>query len=180
MANPQTRERAPQAPISRSSVPVIALVFVLIFAVSQTFLALLFARGHLDWLIKATTVLAGNAIAFVGIPATVSGNQITLSNHVLEIVPDCTGISLAALYASLVVAYPLSWRTRLVALAVGMPVIAVANLLRLLAVALASEYLSAQAFDFAHDYLFMGTMVLLVVALWVAWLQMAKTRASRS
>jgi exosortase/archaeosortase family protein len=173
-------QQVPRAPIGRSSLPVIAAIFVVTFAIAQILLALLFANGYLDWLIELTTVVAAGLITSLGIPATVSGNQITMTNHILEIVPDCTGLTLAALYASLVIAYPLSWTTRLYALAVGVPVIAVANMLRLLAVALASEHLSAEVFDFAHDYLFMGIMVLVVIALWAAWLQVARTRATRT
>jgi exosortase/archaeosortase family protein len=173
-------QRAPRAPVGRSSLPVIATIFVVTFAIAQIILAVAFANGYLDWLIEATTVVAGGLITSLGIPAAVAGNQITMTNHVLEIVPDCTGISLAALYASLVIAYPLSWATRLTALAVGLPVIAAANMLRLLAVALASEHLSGEVFDFAHDYLFMGVMVLVVVALWAAWLQVARTRATKT
>ena len=172
--------QAPRAPLGRSSIPVIAAIFLLTFAAAQVTLALLFENGYLDGLIDVTTIVAGRLIALAGIPATVSGNEITMSNHVLKIVPDCTGVSLAALYASLIVAYPLSARTRLSAIAIGLPVIAVANMLRLLAVAVASEYLSSDVFQFAHDYLFMGVMILVVVGLWIAWLQVARNHAART
>ncbi len=78
------------------------------------------------------------------------------------------------------IAYPLSVRTRLLALAVGLPVIAVANMLRLLGVAVASEHLNAATFAFAHDYLFKIAMVLVVVALWVSWLEAARGHASKA
>jgi exosortase/archaeosortase family protein len=80
-----------------------------------------------------------------------------------------------ALYVALVVAHPMSSRMRLIGLAVGLPAIALGNLLRLLGVAFASEHLSQPAFAFAHDFVFKVVMVLFIVALW-GWLLLAARR----
>ncbi|MDY0088322.1 MAG: exosortase/archaeosortase family protein [Coriobacteriia bacterium] len=81
---------------------------------------------------------------------------------------------------AVIVAYPLSVKTRGLALVVGIPVIAVANMVRLVGGALASQYLSSSMFDFLHDYLFKVAMILVVVVLWAVWLQMARVHASKS
>ena len=65
-------------------------------------------------------------------------------------------------------------------LAVGLPIIALANLLRLVAAAYASEHLNAATFTFTHDYLFKVGMILVVVALWASWLQMAGGHESKA
>lgn len=161
----------------RGSLVAVTLVFVLVFTVFESAIWAVESAGGLLALMDLTTRAAGLLIGWVGIHATLSGNQIFLATRVLEIDVDCTAISIAALYAALVIAYPLSIRTRLLALAVGVPVIAVVNLLRLVAVAVASEHLNPVAFSFAHDYLFKVAMVLVVVALWASWLQIARDNA---
>lgn len=173
-----SREQAGGKALNRSSLPVIAAIFVLTFAAAQVAIILLFERGHLQWLIDATAAATATLISLAGIPFTRAGDELIMTNHVLKIVLDCTGLSIAALYISLVVAYPLSTRTRTLAVVVGLPVIAVANMARLLGVAFASEYLSPGVFQFVHDYLFMVFMMLVVVGLWAAWLQMARAHAT--
>lgn len=161
----------------RGSLAVVAVAFILVFTVFQASIVLAETTGRMGWLMDSTAKAAGLLIDAVGIPATVLGNRILLATSTLQIDIDCTGIAIAALYSALVIAYPLAARTRLLALAVGIPVIAIVNLLRLLGVAVAVEHLSPTAFGFVHDYLFKVAMMLVVVGLWAAWLQIARGHA---
>jgi exosortase/archaeosortase family protein len=163
--------------LRRGSLAVVTAVFVLLFSVFAFAVLFAGASGYLGWLMTWTTRAAGFLIVSFGIPATILGNQIHLATRTLQIDIDCTAILIVALYASLVIAYPLSIRTRLLALLVGIPVIAVVNLLRLLGVAVAVEHLGPAAFAFVHDFLFKVGMVLVVVGLWAGWLQMARGHA---
>jgi len=162
---------------SRNSLTVVTLTFVLVFALFESLIWAAAMSGRLDWLMELTARAAAVLIHGVGIPATLLGNQILLTSRILQIDLDCTALPIAALYSALVIAYPLPIRMRLLALGVGLPVIAVANLLRLLGVAFASEYLSPDVFIFAHEYLFKIVMVFVVVALWAVWLQIARGHA---
>jgi len=128
-------------------------------------------------LMNGTAQVAAVLVRGVGIPVTVVGNQMALASRILQIDVDCTALAIAAVYVALVVAYPLAVRTKMLALVVGIPVIAVTNLLRLVAVAVASEHLSPALFSFVHDYLFKVVMVLVVVGLWAAWLEIARSHA---
>jgi exosortase/archaeosortase family protein len=161
----------------RNSLITTSVVFLLVFTAFEIGIWVANARGGLDSLMELTARIAGQLTVFIGIPATVVGNSILLSSHTLRIDPDCTAIAIVALYSALVIAYPLAARTRALALVVGIPVILFANLLRLLAVAVASQYLGQAAFAFAHDYLFKVVMVFVVVALWAMWLQIARGHA---
>jgi exosortase/archaeosortase family protein len=163
--------------LRRNSLVTTSVVFLLVFTVLEGAIWVVTATGGLDSLMKLTARVAGQLTVFIGIPATVVGKDILLSRHTLRIDPDCTAIAIVALYSALVIAYPLSARTRALALLVGIPVILVANILRLIAVAVASEYLGQAAFAFAHDYLFKVVMILVVVALWATWLQIARGNA---
>jgi exosortase/archaeosortase family protein len=163
--------------IRRNALVVVAVSFILVFLVFESVIWAAAVTGRLDWLMAWNTQAAAVLIKAVGIPLTVAGNQIVLASRILRIDLDCTALPIAALYSALVIVYPLPIRSRLLALAVGLPVIAVANLLRLLGVAVASESMSPSVFIFAHEYLFKIVMVLVVVALWVGWLQMAQGNA---
>jgi exosortase/archaeosortase family protein len=167
--------RIPQ--IRRDSLATVATIFILVFLVFEAAIWAAALSGRLDWLMYANARAATALIRGVGIPATLSGNQIFLATRTLRIDLDCTALPIAALYSALVIAYPLPIRSRLLALGIGLPVIAIANLLRLLGVAVASEYMSPQVFVFAHEYLFKIAMVFVVVALWAVWLQMARGNA---
>jgi len=164
----------------RNSLATIGIIFVLVFALLQALLFVLEAGDHVEWLTDVTALTMGAIVGWMGIPVSVSGHMVTMSNHVLAIDYDCTGLAIVTLYSALVVAYPLNARTRLLALGVGIPAIAVANMGRLVGVALASQYLGQDVFLFVHDYLFKVVMVLVVVGLWAVWLQMARTHAARA
>lgn len=153
---------------------IVAIKFVVYYAIGQTVAWLLAFSGRMNpllaWMASGLTVCA-NA---TGVVATQVGNQVMLAERTLRIDPDCTGISLMLVYAALVLAYPLGWKRRLLALALGLPVLIAVNSLRLLAVAQLSGRLDPEAFMFAHDYLFKVGMVAVVVGLWAVFLLSAR------
>lgn len=175
-------EHAPfeRRPLDRGSLAVIAIVFAVVFLLLLGLSLALEFRGYMDWLMEGNAAILKTIVSWLGIPATRVGRDVYLQNHTLSVAYDCTAITIMALYTAVIVAYPLSAKTRGLALAVGIPVIAVANIVRLVGGALASQYLSSSMFDFLHDYLFKVAMILVVVVLWAVWLQMARTHASKS
>lgn len=174
------RSPVPSRAFNRNSLAVIAVFFLVVFALSQVAIYLLEVSGHLDWLMTGTATITAFFVDSLGIPVVLSGKQLLLANHILQIDLDCTGLTIASLYVALVIAYPLSARNRFLAIAAGLPVIVIANFARLIGVAFASEYLEASRFKFVHDYLFMVFMMLVVIGLWATWLQIARTRASQT
>ncbi len=86
-------------------------------------------------------------------------------------------MSLFAVFVALVLAYPVSWRSRLLAIVVGGPALFAANITRLVGVAWASELLDGRSFYVVHDYLFEFGMVFVVLAMWAAWLSLARRTA---
>jgi exosortase/archaeosortase family protein len=156
----------------------VVLVFTATYAALQ---ALVWFMGSMGWLeptLAYTASLTGWCSRLTGVPAVVSGTEVALATRILRIDPQCTAVSLAMLYAALVVAYPLGLRQKLVALGVGLPVLFAANLGRLTAVAHLSGLLDDDGFMFVHDYLFMIAMMAVVIGLWVFFLAWARRRVS--
>ena len=145
------------------------LVFLGIYALFEFGLIAAGLAGLLDAPIHATASLTYSLVRLTGLPAVASGNQIVLSNRVLLINADCTGFFIIAVFAALVLAHPAPWREKGLALMVGVPVILVANLVRLVAVAHVAVSFPA-AFTVVHDYIFQVGMVLLAAAVWWWWL----------
>jgi exosortase/archaeosortase family protein len=160
-----------KARFSRDSLLVQALIFVAVFGALEAVIWYLGVNNQLTWLLEGTAQVTARLVGLMGIPVTLNGIQLTLPRHILEIDIDCTAIQLAAVYVALVFARAASAKSRLVALGVGLPAIFVANQLRLLGVALASENLPESTFLFVHDYLFKVVMVLVIGALWLWWMQ---------
>jgi archaeosortase B (VPXXXP-CTERM-specific) len=113
-----------------------------------------------------TASVAGSLVAAAGVDNVVDANYIYLDKRTLLVGRDCTAAYLIAVYAALVLTYPSSRRDKLVAFAIGVPVLLAANMARLVGAGLVAEYLPRQ-FDVIHDYLF---QVLLAIAVLFAWL----------
>jgi len=156
----------------------VAVTFVVIFLALQAAVWTLTLQGVFDPIMRGTAVLTGVCSNGTGVPAIVSGEQIFLTNRILRIDLDCTGISLAMVYAALVLAYPLNWRRKLVGLGVGIPALLLANLVRLIAVVQLSGPLEDWAFLFVPYYLFKVAMIAVVTGLWAAYLVCARRHAS--
>lgn len=152
-------------------------VFVLILAVLLPLS--LFSGGWSGWL-PITHVLAaaaGSASRMAGLDAVVEGSSILLPSRTLVVDPQCTAVDVLIVYVAIVLAYPIAWRKRLLALVTGAAVLQTANLIRLVGVAWASEALSDRAFYLVHDYLFEFGMVFVMLLMWAASLSYARRTA---
>lgn len=160
--------------LPRNSAQRVAAFFALILAV---LLSLTMVSGDWTGWTSITSAIARTAGALdrsLGLPATVQGSMIHLPSRTLAVDPECTAVTLLVVYASLVLAYPLPWRTRLAALLAGAALLQVANVGRLVGVSYASELLPDRQFFMVHDYLFEVGMVFVVLIMWVVWLSIAR------
>jgi len=156
----------------------VAIAFVVLYAVFQSLVWFLIYRNALGPLLTTTAHIAGALFNITGVPAKVLDNEILLTSRTLRIDPDCTGVSLMALYAALVLAYPFTVRRRVIGLLAGLPALLVANMVRLDFVAQASQRLDERGFAFVHDYLFQIVMVGVVIGLWAVYLVSARRNAT--
>jgi exosortase/archaeosortase family protein len=167
-----------QAQSSKSDGAVAGLVvrFAAYFAVFSALILFLDSRGLLRWLQDVTAIASDAGVRMLGIGTVRNGTLIHLSQRVLAIDLACTAVFIMALYAALVLAYPVSARDRLVGIVVGIAIISVGNVLRIVAAAVVAQT-APPLFTFFHDYLFQVGMVLLTVAAWAAWLLYLKRHA---
>ena len=169
---------APDEPLSPDAgLLKVALRFFGIYAILQLATWYVAYLGYFDAVVQVTARITGACSRLTGVPAIASGYEVFLASRVLRIDVACTGISLMLIYAALVLAYPLGIERKLIGLLVGLPVLAVVNVLRLTAVAQLSGRLNDKAFYFVHDFLFEAVMAAAVIVLWGLYLAWAKRHA---
>lgn len=153
------------------------MVFVLLLAVLLPLTTLGAGWSGWDPITAAVAAAGGAGARMLGLKASVAGNVIHLPSRSLVIDPQCTAVTLLAVYVALVFAYPVRWGMRLLAIAVGVPVLLAVNIMRLVGVAWASELLAGRSFYVVHDYLFEFGMVFVVLMMWAVWLSLARRTA---
>lgn len=94
----------------------------------------------------------------------------------VEIVSDCSPHMPYLIFAAVVLAFPASWRRRLLGLAAGALVIHAFNVVRILAL-IAVLVWRRSWFDFAHVYLWQTGTILVVFATFALWLKSLAPRA---
>jgi archaeosortase B (VPXXXP-CTERM-specific) len=151
-----------------------AVAFVALTLGFESVLLALNGAGALTPLIEATAHASGVLIALSGVPVTVLGDEVFLSQRILLINLECTGVYIMAAYAALVIVWPAGWRAKAVGIAVGLPAITIANVVRLVLVAQVAERLPG-SFDLLHDYLFQVALVMIAAAVWVVWISRVRS-----
>jgi exosortase H (IPTLxxWG-CTERM-specific) len=106
----------------------------------------------------------------LGDGAEVIGKTVSFNGFNVIVIGECAGLMEFMMFAAAVVAYPAKSRSRLIGLLVGIPVLFGINVFRIMALLLIGKY-EPTLFNFAHVYLWQGTMVLMIGGLWIAWVR---------
>ena len=104
----------------------------------------------------------------VGGVAVSQGQDIIINDLVITINHECTGIFVIMLFTSFVLAYPASWRARLVGLGIGIPLFFAVNIFRLATLARIVEVYPG-AFFYLHEYVWQGILTVVVLVGAIAW-----------
>jgi exosortase/archaeosortase family protein len=82
---------------------------------------------------------------------------------------NCTGFLLITTFIACVLAYPGTWRAKFVGIIFGVPLLWVANLLRLVHLFYLGVYIP-EAFAHAHEVLWQWILAGTFIALWLTWI----------
>jgi exosortase H (IPTLxxWG-CTERM-specific) len=116
-----------------------------------------------------TAACVAEALDLLGQDAVAVGQTVSVrSGMSFQIIYHCSGLFLMSIFAAAVLAYPARTRERLLGLALGLPLLFAANVLRLAVLGVVGRYFPAY-FDLSHEYLWQGLFVVLVLFLWVQW-----------
>ncbi|HXF40171.1 MAG TPA: exosortase H [Blastocatellia bacterium] len=153
-----------------------AIRFLALFALIFGVLYLVFgiAPGVRLGIIKPYTGLLARAVTAIvnifGAAASVNDTQVLSARASIDIEMGCDGVEASCLFLAGVLAFPTSWRARLIGFAVGVPLIHLINLARLVGLYYAGVYFPGIVEEL-HVYVAQTLVILLSTALLIIWLE---------
>lgn len=160
------------------------LRFFLLFIVLQL---TLFGVNMLNWVqthlvLPWTALLARVCAAMVttfDATAAAAGKVLwnTVTGFGVSIEPGCNGIEACIVLFAAIVAFPASWRHKLIGLGAGFVAVQGLNIVRVISLFYLGQW-STPVFNFAHEYLWQALIMLDVLVVWLLWVRAgAKSQA---
>ena len=140
------------------------LVLASIFAWAVTLPSRL--GGPQRWIAGAATALAHVG----GSTAKVHGDQISAAGLVVDINYECTGVYVLLILFVFLLAYPATWRARLIGAALGIVALTALNIFRIAVLVRVAE-LQPSLFGYLHEYVWQGIFLVLTIAYAMTWVE---------
>lgn len=106
-------------------------------------------------------------------PAVVAqGNvlQSTRNGFAVSIVAGCNGIEASIVLVAAILAFPATWKRKLVGLAIGIVAVQGLNIIRVISLFYLGQW-SFDAFEWAHLYVWQALIMLDVLIVWLLWMR---------
>ncbi|PWW44416.1 exosortase H [Melaminivora alkalimesophila] len=150
--------------------------FLLFLAVQLS----LFGLNMLNWVqqhavLPWTALLARICAALVtwfDSTASASGKVLwnTATGFGVSIEAGCNGIEACIVLFAAIIAFPATWRHRLIGFAAGFAAVQALNVVRVISLFYLGQW-STSAFDFAHEFLWQALIMLDVLVVWLLWVR---------
>ncbi len=112
--------------------------------------------------------VSGGVLNVMGQHTTLEGTVIRNRRFAVNIRNGCNGVETMLIFLAAVLAFPASWRARLLGLGFGIVGIQLVNLVRVVALFLTGAYLP-KLFDTSHTVIWQTLVILFGVLVWVYW-----------
>jgi exosortase H (IPTLxxWG-CTERM-specific) len=155
-------------------------LYALVLTVSFGVLAL---RPVNDGVVNPYTTLVAHEAKVVlnlfGEGAVVSGQVLSSPRFSVAIHNGCNGLEAILIFVSGVVAFPASWRSKLIGIVLGFAAIQVFNVVRIVSLYYVGV-LEPAWFSVSHVFVWQSLVIVFAVVLWLVWIRTyALTAASR-
>ena len=129
----------------------------------------------------ATAAVAASTTSLLGLPATRSGTLVLVKGGAVtyDITAGCTGLFIGLLLVTAVVAYPSTWRQKLPAVGLGVPLLLACNVVRLASMGFVGVYVPS-LYEDLHLVYWQALLVLFVGIGFYAWTRSLNSRPSAS
>jgi len=144
------------------------LIFFVIILTAEYFMFYMLAPDFADWQRFGTAKVLFAILNLFGLPITLSKDIITIGKAALRIVYECTGGFAFFIFSSATLAYPNTWKNKILAQIIGLVGIFILNIVRLVMISLVA-YKSISAFHFIHKYLWQVTFPVVVILMFILW-----------
>jgi exosortase H (IPTLxxWG-CTERM-specific) len=144
-------------------------LFVVLLGGSFALISLNWVNDHaVEPFTAGVARLSGATLNLLGQQVAMRGTVIQGRSFAVNIRNGCNGIEALLIFLSAVLAFPASWKSRLLGLTLGTAAIQAVNLLRVIALFLTGVYFP-KLFDASHTVIWQSLVILVGVLLWVFW-----------
>lgn len=170
------------ADLVRDNFPIIRFVLTTFVA-----LVLLFYILHQEWMVQHVvtpythfiTSLSRLGLRIIGVDAGGTGERITSPQFSVAIKNICNGLEVTAIFLATVLGFPSSWKSKIVGLGVGYPLIFLINIIRIM-VLFVLGYKMPSVFEAVHYYYAQAFVIMATVGIWLFWVMKYSTYGSKT
>jgi exosortase H (IPTLxxWG-CTERM-specific) len=120
-------------------------------------------------------IMTAKILKTVNMSCTYQGSIISLPGIALDVKFGCNGLEAVMIYSVAVIAFPASWKKRLLGIAAGFVAIQVINIIRIAALAYAGVHFR-HFFEYIHIYVAQGIMIAVSLAIFFVYIHYAQGR----
>jgi exosortase H (IPTLxxWG-CTERM-specific) len=103
------------------------------------------------------------------------GRTIQTPGIAVEVIEECTGVYEILILWAAVLAFPATWRSRVIGILGGALALFAINLVRMtFLVAVGSRW--PHTFDLLHTYFWQATLILMILTVWILWIRLIASR----
>lgn len=117
------------------------------------------------WLSWALLCVIGLVMDF---PVRIEGTNLASGEFIVDVSPACSGAVPSIIYLAAVLAFPTSWRSKMIGVGLGVSIIHGVNLLRVVALFMIGLFFN-EWFHETHVYIAQALVVAIAVATWLFW-----------
>jgi exosortase H (IPTLxxWG-CTERM-specific) len=121
--------------------------------------------------------VSGATLDLIGQNVRMQGTIIRSPRFAVNIRNGCNGVEAMLIFLAAVLAFPTSWRSRLVGLGLGLVAIQLVNLVRVVSLFLTGAYIPS-LFNASHTVVWQTLVILASVLLWIFWANRAAEPAT--
>lgn len=155
-------------------IPIFLFTFVVLFFMFYKLLYLdVVAENIHPKIIYATAYLPCLIISLFGENVSfISGTTIASPGFSLRVIIDCCSVEPMAIFSAAVIAFPATWKQKLIGITFAIPVFFIINIIRIVSLYYVGAYVSLQAMDRVHLDIWQGLLILFSIVLcffWIRW-----------
>lgn len=144
------------------------VIFIVVAAAEFMLFYALPPESFVMWQVNLVAKILYGLLKMFSAPVVLSGNMLRFPAMNLEIVYECTGAFAFFIFSACVFGYPANVKSKIIGHIMGIVGISIINFGRLLVLSWAALH-ARGIFDFIHKYLWQATFIILVMVLWVWW-----------
>lgn len=135
-------------------------------------------RDGFAFLALFTSYVVTTLIQLSGLQAIRDRFTIYLAHSTWEVTTECTALLIVMIFTAFVFVYPSTFKEKGIALLAGIPFIFGSNIMRLYIMAWI-DYLKPQYSELFHDYIWQGLFIMMVVYMWLVWIDKVVNRETK-